>query len=425
MTYLGTRPPTVDEWDKYELHHRARLATKPGLTGMWQVSGRSNITDLPQFHDIPENDEWWGKGFTEWVNVKKARPLYKGHEQPRIPMNGNYYNLLDDNVKIWQAQIAKKYGIYGFCYYHYWFGGKLLLEKPMEQMLANPEIDIPFCISWANEPWTKAWVNESKVLIPQFYGGKKEWKEHFDYLLPFFKDDRYIKEDNKPLFIIYRAEVIDCLNDMLDYWTELAQQNGFSGMKYAYQNLTFDLMPNKDDSRFDYNIEFQPSYAWNDLNNKSAVQKSKVWNFLRNAKRRIYTETEKKLGFDLQRYFNHKGKEKNASVLKTEYDEAWKAILEHTPENEKNIPGAFVGWDNTPRKGHRGQVYVGDTPEKLNKYMSKQIQRAKLIYQKDMIFMYAWNEWAEGGYLEPDERTGYKNLEAIRDALKENNEFPW
>lgn len=203
---------------------------------------------LPQFHDIPENDEWWGKGFTEWVNVKKAQPLYKGHEQPRIPMNENYYNLLDDNVKIWQANIAKEYGIYGFCYYHYWFGGKLLLEKPMEQMLANPKVDIPFCISWANEPWTKAWVNESKVLIPQFYGGKKEWKEHFDYLLPFFKDNRYIKEDNKPLFIIYRAEVIDCLNDMLDYWTELARQNGFSGMKYAYQNLTFDLMPNRDDS---------------------------------------------------------------------------------------------------------------------------------------------------------------------------------
>ena len=380
---------------------------------------------LPQFHDIPENDEWWGKGFTEWVNVKKAQPLYKGHEQPRIPMNENYYNLLDDNVKIWQANIAKEYGIYGFCYYHYWFGGKLLLEKPMEQMLKNPKVDIPFCISWANEPWTKAWVNESKVLIPQFYGGKKEWKEHFDYLLPFFKDNRDIKEDNKPLFIIYRAEVIDCLNDMLDYWTELARQNGFSGMKYAYQNLTFDLMPNRDDSRFDYNIEFQPSYAWNDLNNKSAVQKSKLWNFLRSVKRRIYAETEKRLGFDLRRYFNHKGKEKNASVLKTDYDEAWKAILEHIPENEKNIPGAFVGWDNTPRKGHRGQVYIGDTPEKLNKYMSKQIQRAKSIYKKDMIFMYAWNEWAEGGYLEPDERTGYKNLEAIRDALKANNEFPW
>ena len=111
---------------------------------------------LPQFHDIPENDEWWGKGFTEWVNVKKAQPLYKGHEQPRIPMNENYYNLLDDNVKIWQANIAKEYGIYGFCYYHYWFGGKLLLEKPMEQMLKNPKVDIPFCISWANEPWTKA-----------------------------------------------------------------------------------------------------------------------------------------------------------------------------------------------------------------------------------------------------------------------------
>lgn len=378
---------------------------------------------LPQFHDIPENDEWWGKGFTEWVNVKKARPLYKGHEQPRIPLNNNYYNLLDDKVKIWQAKLAKEYGVYGFCYYHYWFGGKLLLEKPMEQMLENPNIDIPFCISWANEPWTKAWVNEKKVLIPQFYGGKKEWKEHFDYLLKFFKDSRYIKEDGKPLLVIYRAEVIEHLNEMLDYWSELAKENGFNGMVYAYQNITFDLIPDKDDSRFTYNIEFQPSYAWNDMNNVSTIKKSGAWNYVRNVRRKLYTWLEKKMGFDVAKYFEYSRKEKD-SVLLTSYDDAWRAILDHIPDNNKCIPGAFVGWDNTPRKGYRGQVYIGDSPEKFKKYMVEQIKRAKEVYHKDMIFMYAWNEWAEGGYLEPDVRTGFGNLKAIRDALLENGEFP-
>ena len=134
---------------------------------------------LPQFHNIPENDEWWGNGFTEWTNVKKEKPLYEGHMQPRVPLGGNYYNLLDDNVKIWQADLAKKYGVYGFCYYHYWFNGKMLLEKPMEQMLANKEVDMPFCVCWANEPWTKAWVgDEKKLLIAQEYGKEEEWKQH-------------------------------------------------------------------------------------------------------------------------------------------------------------------------------------------------------------------------------------------------------
>ena len=379
---------------------------------------------LPQFHDIPENDEWWGKGFTEWVNVKKAKPLFEGHQQPRVPLNENYYNLLDDNVKIWQAKIAKQYGVYGFCYYHYWFNGRLVLEKPMEQMLKNKAIDIPFCICWANEPWTKAWVGKKEVILPQYYGGKKEWKEHFDYLLPFFKDERYIVENGKPLMVIYRAEVIPDLNQMLDFWDEEAKKNGLLGLTYAYQDITFDLITDKDDSRFEYNIEFQPSYAWNDMNSISKLKSSKFWGFLRSQKRKFNTVFENKFGFDLDRYVS-KDKKAHEKVTQISFDETWNAILAHNPNSIKNIPGAFVGWDNTPRKGVSGRVFVGDTPEKFKRYLSKQIQRAKEVYKKDMLFMYAWNEWAEGGYLEPDERTGYKNLEAIRDALIENDEFPW
>lgn len=375
---------------------------------------------LPQFHNIPENDEWWGDGFTEWVNVKNAKPLYDGHVQPKEPWGDNYYNLLDDNVKIWQAKLAKEYGIYGFCYYHYWFNGKLLLEKPMEQMLKNKEIDLPFCISWANEPWTKAWVNEKKVLIPQSYGGKKEWKEHFDYLLPFFKDNRYIRIDNKPLMVIYRAEVINCLNEMLDYWNNLAKESGLDGLSYAYQNLTFDLMPNKDDSRFDYNIEFEPSYAWYDLNSESGLKSTKFWKCLRQAKGWLYSKVEKVVGFDLERKL-----EKKENLIRTSYQKAWDKILQRVPSSNKNIPGAFVAWDNTPRKKMRGQVYEGSTPEIFEKNLEKQIRRARGVYQKDIIFMYAWNEWAEGGYLEPDKEHGFGYLEAIKNALIKTDEFPW
>ncbi|WP_026497687.1 glycosyltransferase WbsX family protein [Butyrivibrio sp. WCD2001] len=377
---------------------------------------------LPQFHDIPENDEWWGKGFTEWVNVKKAKPLYEGHEQPRVPLNDNYYNLLDDDVKVWQAKIAKEHGIYGFCYYHYWFNGKKLLEKPMEQMLANKNVDLPFCVCWANEPWTKAWVGKKEVLLPQHYGDEKEWKEHFDYLLPFFKDERYILSDGKPLMVIYRAEVIPRMNDMLDYWDALAKENGLNGMTYAYQDVAFDFIEDKDDSRFTYNIEFQPAYSWMDMVDKSKIKGSKVWKKMRSAKRNLYVSIEHLTGFDVER----KLKKSNVKeVAKVDFDEAWQTILDRQPNSEKNVPGAFVGWDNTPRKGANGKVYVGDTPEKLKKYMTQQIRNAKEKYNKDMIFMYAWNEWAEGGYLEPDTRNGYGNLEAIRDALKANDEFPW
>ena len=375
---------------------------------------------LPQFHNIPENDEWWGDGFTEWVNVKAAKPLFEGHQQPKVPLNDNYYNLLDDNVKIWQAKIAKEHGVYGFCYYHYWFSGKMLLEKPMEQMLKNKAVDIPFCISWANETWTKAWVNdEKKVLIVQKYGEKDEWKQHFDYLLPFFKDDRYIKENNKPLFIIYRPEVVECLNEMLDYWNQLAIENGFDGMCFAYQTINMDITNGSDTSRFDYDIEFQPSYARFDMSN----QKSKLA-VLKKIRRNVAKWFEKKFGIDLLRYTSPMMARKLLHTNGIDYSEAWETILARKPISNKCIPGAFAAWDNTPRHKERGWVYTNNTPEIFEKYLEKQIVRARDVYHKDMIFMYAWNEWAEGGYLEPDEEHGYAYLDAIRTALEKTGEFP-
>ena len=370
---------------------------------------------LPQYHNIPENNEWWGDGFTEWVNVKKSKPLFDGHYQPREPLNDNYYNLLDDETKLWQASLAKEYGIYGFCYYHYWFDGHMLLEKPMEQMLKNKAIDLPFCVCWANAPWTKAWVgDEKKVLIPQNYGGKKEWKEHFDYMLQFFNDERYIRVDDKPLFVLYRPEIVGCLNEMLDYWNELAKENGFTdGLCFAYQYGDFDFIKNKDDSRFDMNIEFEPQYAYKDLF-------SNQHKLLKTIRRNLSNWMAKHFGIDLIRYgANYFNKKKTI-----DYDLAWEAILKRKPASPKNVPGAFVDFDNAPRHGENAKIYAEATPQKFEKYFSQLIKKTKDVYKKDYIFLTAWNEWAESSYLEPDKKFEYGYLEAVRNALVANGEFP-
>ena len=164
---------------------------------------------LPQFHTIPENDEWWGEGFTEWTNVRKAQPLFPGHLQPRVPANGRYYNLLDPATMDWQAQLAKTHGLDGFCYYHYWFNGKRLLDKPLDLLLERGKPDFPFCLAWANEPWTRAWAGgDREVLMPQEYGGESDWRRHFDCLLRFFRDPRYIRVDGKPMLLLYRTNSI-------------------------------------------------------------------------------------------------------------------------------------------------------------------------------------------------------------------------
>lgn len=357
---------------------------------------------LPQFHSIPENDQWWGKGFTEWVNTKKAVPQFPGHYQPRLPYGDNYYCLLDDSTFLWQADIAKKYGVYGFCYYHYWFkGGKKLLEKPIEQMLKNPDIDMPFCLSWANENWSRNWDGGNReVIMEQEYGDETEWEAHFQYLLSFFRDKRYIAVDGKPIFIIYKPGLIDRLEEMLAFFSARAIAEGLRGICFMFQHPYYYKAENYQPELFDYTINFEPGYT-------RFMEYGREMNGIiaRIMRRLKYHYRQLACGC------------KNISLTISSYDEDWDKILKRDPIlPDKTFPGAFVDWDNTPRNKN-GITYIGAGPDKFEAYMTELIRLTKQKYHQQMIFVNAWNEWGEGAYLEPDQKYGYGYLEALKKAL--------
>ena len=367
---------------------------------------------LPQFHTIPENDEWWGKGFTEWVNVREAKPLFEGHNQPRVPLNNNYYDLSDIETLKWQCRIAKEYGIYGFCMYHYWFNGHLLLEKPMEMLLAHPEIDIKYCISWANHDWTDAWKasnRQPKVLIAHNFDDEKDWVDHFNYLLPFFKDPRYMTENNKPLMVIYIPNIIRKLKKMLDVWSQMARDNGFDGLTFIYQSAASSFDNSWDHSLFDYGVEMNPGYVGLANRQKNSSFFPKLMKYSHEIKRFLHIRR------------SLLPQKKITEVSKADYDYTWQRILELRPISNapKMIPCAFTDWDNTPRHKERGYLYQGVSPDKFKSYFKQLIDNTKNFYDTDMIFVFAWNEWSEGGYLEPDEKNGFAFLEAIKECLSE------
>ena len=368
---------------------------------------------LPQFHTIPENDEWWGKDFTEWVNVREAKPLFEGHNQPRVPLNDNYYDLSDVETLKWQCRIAKEYGIYGFCMYHYWFNGHLLLEKPMEMLLAHPEIDIKYCISWANHDWTDAWKASNrtpKVLIAHNFDDEQDWVNHFNYMLPFFKDPRYMMENNKPLMVIYIPNIIRKLKKMLDVWSRMARENGFDGLTYIYQSAASSFDNSWDHTLFDYGVEMNPGYVGLANRQKNSSFFPKLMKYSHEIKRLLHIRR------------SLLPQKKITEVSKADYDYTWQRILELRPfsNSPKMIPCAFTDWDNTPRHKERGYLYQGVTPEKFKYYFQQLVENTKKYYDTDMIFVFAWNEWAEGGYLEPDTNNGFAFLEAIRDSLCED-----
>lgn len=353
---------------------------------------------LPQYHEIEENNLWWGKGYTEWTAVKNAQPLFKGHYQPRVPLDGKYYDLADQNAKTWrwQSNLAKRYGVYGFCIYHYWFTGKQLLEKPMEILLQHKDIDINYCICWANESWTRTWYGrENEVLMKQEYGDEYDWKAHFEYLLPFFKDKRYIKIDNKPMVNIYRSSDIDCLHEMISCWNMWAKHEGFDGIYLVVANTGGKLEQREDIIDAYYN--FEPGYTLNHVLSKWKRNKINANIFYRMVYNKVFSKKRVERIIDA-RLIN--------AVMNSEVISSEKPIYR----------GAFPMWDNTPRRGYKGLVYTKTTPQLFQKQLFK---IKNLIQDKDeFVYINAWNEWGEGCYLEPDELYGYAYLESIKKVLE-------
>lgn len=344
---------------------------------------------LPQFHEIPENNRAWGEGFTEWVNVKKAQPLFLGHNQPRRPLNDRYYNLLDDGVMEWQTGLARKAGIYGFCFYHYWFGGRMVLEKPAEKLLHNKKINFHYCFSWANEPWTRTWHGaggEKEILIPQNYGGEDEWKKHYEYFRKFFLDERYIKEKNSPVLLIYRLRNIPRFNDMIRYWNACAIEDGFSGIFIVSMD------------------------TWRDHVDKSCWVNASV-DFEPNK-----TRAEAMHGSDILSPREKGSLIWNRFALRTvNYKNVNKKMLE-VPHGKNQFRTVFVDFDDSPRRGTRAVIMQGSVPKRFGRYLKKAIQLSK-SEGNEYLFINAWNEWGEGNYLEPDTKYGYGYLKQIKEAL--------
>ena len=365
---------------------------------------------LPQYYTFPENDRWWGQGFTEWTNVKKSKPLYKGHYQPVVPLNNNYYSLEDIETMKWQVELAKKYGVSGFFFFFYWFGeGRKLMEKPVEKWLKHTEIEYPYCLCWANHNWSRTWVGGDKdILMDVRYGDENEWEEHFLYLLPFFRDSRYIHIDNKPVLVIYQPQLISNISEMIPYLQKRAKEEGFQGLTIISQVMhgkQDDLK--KYEEYVDYNIQYEPVYSnLNACSNKLQT--------LQICPRYFFDLLQYKLLGGIKKItFGHFCNYRTYS-----YDAIWSYILKKRNNDNKMLAGAFVKCDVTPRRQERALIYKGASPEKFSKYMKRLVEKVKKEYHQQMIFVSAWNEWGEGMYLEPDEKDKYKYLEGVRDAIK-------
>lgn len=357
---------------------------------------------LPQFHSIPQNDEWWGKGFTEWTNVRRGKPYYKGHYQPREPLNDDYYDLSDLKVLEKHTKMARKAGIAGFCFYHYYFKGQTLLEKPIEQYRDSSKETFPYCLIWANQSWTRTWYRSgttNRVLLQQNYGRKGDWAKHFYYLLDFFKDDRYIKIDNKPLYIIYIPQDIRCRKEMFQCWEDLAKENGFAGMFLIAMDTGWGK--DKNTSLYDAYMKFEPLNAIHcDDSYRKNLQKWKT------------AHVDK---MDSQHTCL-----KNWLFAKNAYSYSYlcqKIEREGKTLDDMTYGGVFAGWDNTSRKDEDGMIVSGCTPQRFGKSVERMLRLADK-QEKRFVFLNAWNEWSEGAYIEPDKRYGYAYLNELRRAIR-------
>lgn len=353
---------------------------------------------LPQFHPIKENDIWWGKGFTEWTNVGKAKKYFKQHYQPRVPADLGYYDLRLPDIRIMQAELAKTYGIDGFLYWHYWFGhGKQLLERPFQDILQDKRFTLNFALAWANETWEirDHKTNTTKSLITQAYPSEDDYIKHFMSILQAFKDDRYIKIDGKPLFLIYKPNSIPCVESFIELWNKLAILNGFPGIYFVAHHT----------SKKDSNNESYEAFAKRMISQGfNAINFMRLKGFIENRSKIIQTY------FNTIRHLRYK-------PLVYPYPKASKYFTNKIDSEYNVIPTIISGWDNTPRYPN-GIILKDYTPEAFNNHIKEVCALIKNKPPKNQIvFLKSWNEWAEGNYIEPDLKWGHAFLEVIRDNI--------
>lgn len=344
---------------------------------------------LPQYHPIPENDQWWGKGFTEWTNVAKAKPIFPGHDQPRIPADLGFYDLRVPAMRLAQAEMARTHGVEAFCYWHYWFAGRRVLERPFEEVLKSGDPDFPFCLGWANETWSGIWHGcPERILIQQTYPGVEDYRAHFRALLPAFLDSRYLKVVGRPLFYVFKPHNLPDARQFTDIWREMALKAGLPGL---------------------YLVGHSPE-PWN----------PHEWGFDAVEDSALPILIEKRRWFRPLKRLRWEWKTLRRRPTIYRYADVCDAFVEKivNPPHVTRHACILPGWDNTPRSGVNGLVLHGSTPELFRRQVRKAVQQvAGKPLEHRIIFLKSWNEWAEGNYMEPDTRFGYGYLKALKDEI--------
>jgi lipopolysaccharide biosynthesis protein len=345
---------------------------------------------LPQFHPIPENDAWWGAGFTDWTNVAKARPLFRGHYQPHVPAELGYYDLRDESVRKRQADLARAHGISAFCYYHYWFEGRRLLQQPLDGVLASGRPEFPFCLCWANENWTRVWDGMSdNVLVEQTYSAEDDLR-HIRWLADVFRDARYLRVDGRPVFLVYRARQLPDPRATAELWRDEARRLGVGEIFLARVESFPEEHEDPATIGFDAAVEFQPDWA----NRPSPLRRGPGWRALR----RLRLTSS---GFAANRV--------------VDYGELIERALQKPQPAYTRFPCVTPSWDNSARRQEDAWLTTDSTPGLYESWLREAIRRAPA--ERPLVFLNAWNEWAEGNHLEPCERWGKAYLEATRSVL--------
>lgn len=352
---------------------------------------------LPQFHPFQENDEWWGKGFTEWTNVARAKKLFKGHYQPHIPADLGFYDLRVPEVREQQAELARKAGIEAFCYYEYWFGnGKQLMERPFEEVVKSGKPDFPFCLCWANHSWYKKLWDPSKkgqdtLLIEQQYPGLEDYKNHFFHLLPAFRDKRYVRVNGKPLYVIYDAKGFSDVPAFIKLWRELARENGLGDFFFIAT---------------DFNSEHRKellSFGFDAIHNVDYIN--------------IYHVAPK-----WEKALITLGKKLFRMPMRYKYKDAIRYMLHPTCTERDVIPVIVPNWDHTPRSSYQGTVLTDSKPKYFKQLAKKALEMVKDKPEEErIVFLKSWNEWGEGNYMEPDYKYGHGYINALDEAIKETD----